>query len=268
MKKFFLFLFILIILAGTGFYFGWAQARVPPGSYGVLRTKTHGTDPSVIRDGEVRWVWYKLIPTNAKVMVFTPRRISRQFEAHGTLPSGRHYAALAGINNEFPWAFTGEFSFIIKPESLPSLTERENFTDAETFRNFEERYAGLIGDFITNGLKKLAEDATEMESVLASHVFTGLIADVETAFPHVGGFSCIVRTVNSPDFVLYRAVKELNEEYLSKMRLVLSSDVLKDAEARVRQRIRMDELTQYGEILTKFPVLMQYLLMEKGLMPK
>ncbi|MDR0474311.1 MAG: hypothetical protein LBH43_11650 [Treponema sp.] len=271
MKKFLFFLIILLILAGAGLYFGWAQAKVPPGSYGVLRTKTHGTDPDIIRDGEFRWIWYKLIPTNAELLVFTPRRINRPFNFIGTLPSGRHYAALAGINTDFSWEVKGSFSFSVKPESLPSLAEKENLADEGAFTALEDRFAGSIEDFITRYLYSLAEDEPEMENVFDSRSFSELGAGLEAAFPQafpqIEGFECTIGTAAPPDFELYRAVKALSEDYMSRIKQVLSNDVLKEAEARVNQRIRLDELAQYGEILTKYPILLQYLALEKGIAP-
>jgi len=47
MKKFLAGLIVLVVLGGVVFFFGWVQLAVPPGSYGVLRSKTHGVDPQV-----------------------------------------------------------------------------------------------------------------------------------------------------------------------------------------------------------------------------
>ena len=72
MKKFLITFFILLILAGVFFFLVWVQFSVPVGSYGVIASKTHGVDPQLVKSGEFRWVWYKLIPTNVKIAVFSP----------------------------------------------------------------------------------------------------------------------------------------------------------------------------------------------------
>ncbi|MDR2178508.1 MAG: hypothetical protein LBP20_10790, partial [Treponema sp.] len=102
MKKFFCFL-LIIIAAGTVFFLGWAQLTVPPGSYGVMRSKTHGVDPRLIREGEFRWVWYKLIPTNVGITIFTPRHVERSICLAGTLPLGDAYGSMVGLDTDFSY---------------------------------------------------------------------------------------------------------------------------------------------------------------------
>ncbi|MDR0730782.1 MAG: hypothetical protein LBF63_03875, partial [Treponema sp.] len=93
MRKFFITFFILAALGGTGFFFGWVQLEVPPGSYGVLRSKTHGIDGSPIREGEFRWVWFKLIPSNVNIEVYRLPRVERRIHHRGVLPSAAVYSA-------------------------------------------------------------------------------------------------------------------------------------------------------------------------------
>ena len=119
MKKFLVVLLFLALLGGTVFFLGWTHLTVPPGSYGVMQSKTHGLDPEVIRDGEFRWLWYKVLPTNVDVSVFTIGPVRRVIESSGNLSSGDIYAALVGITENFSWEVSGEFSFSLKPEALP-----------------------------------------------------------------------------------------------------------------------------------------------------
>ena len=259
MKKFFGTLLVLLILAGLGLYFGWAQAKVPPGSFGILRSKTHGTASEVIRTGEFRWIWYKLIPTNTKTLVLSPRRVAHSLNASGTLPSGRQYAFLAGIDADFNWRLSGEFSFSIRPESLPFLTEKENLADEAAFRALENRYAANIEAFIQQSLRKMGEDEFSLERLLLSHSLLNIPEQIEAAFPEIENFDCFVSTVNSPDFNLYRAAKALNDDYLSQFHLVMSNTAPNQAENRINQRLRIDELTMIGELLTQFPILLDYL---------
>lgn len=42
MKKFIMWLVLLLVLAGAVFFAGWIQFRVPAGQYGVYVTKTRG----------------------------------------------------------------------------------------------------------------------------------------------------------------------------------------------------------------------------------
>ncbi len=115
MKKFFISLIILVILGGAALYFGWVKASVPAGEYGVIISKTHGTDAEVVQDGKFRWLWYKLIPTNVKILSFRLRLLEKNISAGGSLPSANTYASFSGISMDFSYEVNGTYSFQLKP---------------------------------------------------------------------------------------------------------------------------------------------------------
>ena len=270
MKKFLFFLFFLIALGGTVFFMGWTQLTIPPGSYGVMRSKTHGLDEKIIKDGEFRWLWYKAIPTNAKISVFTLDKVNRSINSTGSLNSGQVYAALAGLEVDFSWEIVGDFSFNLKPEVLPAFTARGNITDNSSLRKAEETLALRIENNILEILRRFvnSENEQKVESLLISGSVLELNSEIEANFPEIENFSCYIRTVKYPDFALYLSLKDLHREYLERQKVVLAVDVIKEAEKRMDTRIRLDELSQYGELLTEFPVLLEYLALEKGLFTK
>jgi hypothetical protein len=266
-KKFFAALVILIILGGAGFFFGWVQFSVPPGAYGVMRSKTHGPDPRIIREGEFRWVWYKLIPTNVKIETFTLNRVNRTVKSSGLLPSGNIYASLAGLEADFSWEVSGKFSFSLNPEALPSLVIRENISGEEDLRTLEKDLADRMEAYILRLLSSYGEDETKIEALLVSGSLPELAESIEKAFPETEGFSCLIQAARYPDYALYRSVRSLYEDYLGQQEITLRSDLTGEAENRINSRLRLDELSKYGELLTRYPVLLQYLAMEKGLAP-
>jgi hypothetical protein len=269
MKKFLFFLFFLMILGGTGFFFGWAHLTVPPGSYGVIRSKTHGLDPRIIRDGEFRWIWYKLIPTNAKISIYTIEPIMRSIRSSGSLSSGQIYAALAGLSADFSWEITGELSFSLKPDYLPDLCARENISDDAELRIVEERLAERIETFALQRLSSYAdeEDEKKMETINLTGSLPELNSEIQTAFPEIEKLACTIRLVRYPDYALYQAVKALYREYISRQNSVLKPHIAREAERRIDMNLRLDELARYGELLTKYPILLKYLALEKGLLP-
>jgi hypothetical protein len=265
MKRFFTLLFILIILGGTVFFFGWAQLPVPPGAYGVMRSKTHGVEPQINREGEFRWVWYKLIPTNVKTMVFSLNKVSRTLKSSGVLPSGGVYASLTGLSADFSWEISGQFSFSIKGEALPSLAASENIGSDEDLRTYETGLADRIEARILDFLVSYSEDSANMEALLVSGSVPGLTESVHQAFPETEGFSCLVRSTRYPDYALYRSIRSLYEDYLKQQELSFRDALSGKAESRALHRQRLDELSKYGELLTRYPILLQYLALEKGL---
>jgi hypothetical protein len=267
MKRFFTFLFVLIVLGGTVFFFGWAQFPVPPGAYGVMRSKTHGVDPKVIREGEFRWVWYRLIPTNVKTEVFSLKKVDRTIKSSGLLPSGGVYASLAGISADFSWEISGQFSFAIKGEALPSLAASESISSDEDLRAYENNLAGRIEAHVLDFLVSYSKDSGKMESLQESGSVPELTESVNRAFPEAEGFSCLIRSVRYPDYALYRSLRSLYEDYLKEQESRLRNIFPQDAESRIRSRQRLDELLEYGELLSRYPLLLQLMAIERGLSP-
>jgi hypothetical protein len=268
MKKFLFIVILLIIIGGAAFFLGWAQLTVPPGSYGVMRSKTYGLEKQLIRDGEFRWVWYKLLPTNVKISVYTLGPVRRSIESSGSLSSGDTYAALAGLEADFSWRISGELEFSVNPDFLPEIIERESIADDAALRNAEQRLAERIESFVLRQLRSYAETNEEkMEDLILSGSIPELENDIQSAFPEVKDISVTVKVVRYPDFELYRSVKALYREYIERQSALLNPAVNREAESRIEVRLRLDELARYGELLTQYPILLQYLALEKGITP-
>jgi len=267
MKKFLFILFLLLVLGGTVFFLGWAQLTVPPGSYGVMRTKTHGLETEVIRDGEFRWFWYKAIPTNAIVSVYTINPVKRSIRSSGALASGDAYAALAGINADFSWEISGEISFSLKPEYLPEFTAKENINNNESLRKAEENLAAKIETLVLQRLRDYVNNANgeEIDVVAFAASNPKINSEIQSLIPEIENFNCTFQFVRIPDYALYQSLFSLYKTYLDRQNAILSLDVAREAEKKISTRTRMEELAQYGELLTKYPILIQYLNLEKGL---
>ena len=270
MKKFiFIFLFLLAA-GGAGFFFGWTQLEVPPGSYGVIRSKTHGLEPKVVREGEFRWLWYKLLPTNVNISVYTLDTVKHTIRSSGNLRSGEIYASLAGIEADFSWEIRGELSFSINPASLPEFTVRENITNNGELREAGERLAERIGNLALQRIIGYIENEEEgkVESLLIGASVPELDNEIYSVFQEIENLNCTIQVVRYPDFTLYKTVKTLYQEYLTRQSVILGPDIAKETENRISGRMRLDELAKYGELLTKYPILLQYLSLEKGLAPQ
>ena len=265
MKKFLIFMLVMLIIAAAGFYMGWAQFRVPPGSYGVIRSKTHGTDAHVVREGELRWVWYMLIPTNAEVRVFSISPVTHSISSAGFLPSGRLYAELAGVDMDFEWGITGNLSFSINPDALPDLVVRRNISNQEDLAALQNDYINRIEIFAVQRLMLIGQNESLMDSLILTSANPELNHDIQTAFPELENIDCTLQAVIIPDFRLYNSFKDLYDEYLNHQNRALEMDLARNAEARIAARLRMDELERYGELLTRYPVLLQFLAIENRL---
>ncbi|MDR1374475.1 MAG: hypothetical protein LBJ24_05830 [Treponema sp.] len=256
---------ILILgLGGAVFFLGWAQLTVPPGSCGVLRSKTFGIDPRPVGEGKFRWLWYKLIPTNVSIEIFRPRRLDRTVTIKGALPQGENYASLAGLKTDFSYEISGSFSFGIKTAALPALMTEQGIQDQEGLDAYQRRLAGEIEDFIVQRLHTYGENpafpAAGAANGLGSLDF--LEEAILNAFPPIEHLSLSLRAPGFPDFALYTMAKALYEDYLTQQRELLRDDIFAAAERNLASRLRFDELEKYGALLTKYPILLEYLALE------
>jgi len=260
MKKFFIVFFLLIILGGVCFFFGWVQLEVPPGSYGVIISKTHGIDPEIVKVGEFRWLWYKLIPTNVKIAVFKPETVKIPVDFNSSLPSGDNYASFAGMNRaDFTWNLRGEITFNLEPDMLVNLVSHQNIADQQALDAYLQDLAQSIRVIILRTISSIDTDDQRLQRILSGNTDTRMEQEIRNRFPEIRDFSFILTSARFPDFTLYRQVRLLYEEFLSKQRELVSSAFGKRAESHIDIQLRFIEWEGYGELLTKYPILLDYL---------
>jgi hypothetical protein len=265
MKKFFITLFILIIIAGIGFMFGWAQFSVPPGKYGVVNSKTHGIDPKPVRSGEFRWIWFKLIPTNVKIAVFSLDHNKYPINFTSILPSGETYASFVGLKNaDFSWNLKGEIGFRLDPDMLINVTILNNLSGQEDLDSYLQSTAQNIEILLLRLLSSQGNDSTRLEQLMSGNPDVELEREIKRDFPWICDFSIKIQSAKYPDFVLYRQLRLIYEEFLSKQRELATSSFGKRAETYMENELRFEELERYGDLLTKYPILLEYLAMEKN----
>ena len=256
MKKFLGTFIFLVILAGLGLFFGWAQQGLPPDAYGFIRSKTHGLDTRLVVPGEFRWVWYKLIPTNATTVVFRLNPVSREFSARDTLPSGKIYAAFAGMESDFSWELRAAFSFTLRPQALVTLISERNIGSQEELERYESDLAADIETFILRRMDAI-------EGLLKDGESPELERAVQEQFPLIERFSLRIKSAQFPNFELYRQAKGLYEQYIALQRDMMTGELREKAKNRIESYHRFEELEQYGALLTKYPVLIDYLALER-----
>ena len=264
MKKFLATVIVLLILAGLGFFFGWAQLGVPPDAYGLIRSKSHGMDTSLVRPGEFRWVWYKLIPTNVQTAVFRLSPVSREISARGSLPAADAYTAFAGIQGDFSWQLGASLSFSLSPDALIPLVTAHNIGTQEELSRHEADIAAQIEAFILNRMNYSEEFAMQLEAMLKNSANLELEREILGRFPQISNFSLVVKSARLPDFALYKVAKGLYEEFIAKQREFIASELSNKALNRVETYNRFEELERYGVLLTKYPILIDFLALEKG----
>jgi len=260
MKKFLITIFVLLVLGGAGFFFGWAQFSVPPGQYGVISSKTHGIDQRPVRSGEFRWIWYKLIPTNVKITVFNLERINYPVSFDSSLPSGDTYAVFTGLTNaDFTWNFRGEINFTLNPDMLVSIAASNNLNDQNDLNAYSQKVAQDIELHIIRVLSSAEEDSVRLEHIMSGNQDAQMEREIRERFPEIKDFSFVIHAAKFPDFVLYRQLRRMYDEFLSSQREYITSGFGRRAENHIEAQLRFENLERYGDLLTRFPVLLEYM---------
>jgi hypothetical protein len=259
MKKIIAVLIVFIIAGGAVFFRGWTQAAIPHGSYAVLRSKTHGVYAKAIESGRFTWLWYRLIPANTEITVFNVKNQTVQIEAEGDLPQSDVYASFVGVNASFAWQVSGTASFSIDPESLPLLTEQFGISDQNALDAHNAELCSLALQFIDQRLSYYCGQRDAIEQINSDGGYRKLDDDIRAAFPHITNLSCALNVKKLPDFEMYESAKVLYDDYIAHQREVLNIEITENAAERIRSQFRMDELARYGDLLTKYPILLEYL---------
>jgi hypothetical protein len=266
MKK--LFCFVVILAAGGYCFFsGWVQFQIPAGSFGVLRSKTHGTDERVVQEGEFRWVWYKLIPNNAAVTVFRLKENAVSVRAAGTLPSAAAYAALSGVQADFSYEVSGAVYYSLKPENLPALASEHNLLEQADLDAYTQRLAGEVETFVLDRLWLYAEQASVLEEIMKTGSAAVLEQELAGRFPALEKWKINLKIPRFPDLALYRNIKDLYQDFTETRKKLMNDEISAAAAKNIQSRLRFEELSLYGELLSKYPSLIDYLALEKGLQP-
>ena len=132
MKKVIAVFFILLVLAGVVFYFGWTQFKVGAGECGVLISKTSGVNREPVMPGKFSWHWECLLPTNAVLRVFSlkPRSVTKTVS--GSLPSADVYSTAFQSAPDFSYRFDFICTARVTPENIIALVSGGIVTDAES----------------------------------------------------------------------------------------------------------------------------------------
>jgi hypothetical protein len=254
MKKFVVLLIVLVVLGGAGFFVGWAGLTLPLGSVGVLRSKTHGVDPAVVKEGDFRWVWYRLIPTNAKMLPFTLKPKSGELEISGELPQGGTYKTFVK-NANFAWKLGLAYRFSIRPDHLPELVRDKGIENDEDL----EKYEADIALGIESGARKFSVTRELFENLSSP----ALENEIRSAFPEIEFLEFQWKPLVMPDFALYESGKSLYDQYVEQQRTLLEPNVAEEAARNITNQFRFDELERYGELFSKYPSLLEYIQLEK-----
>jgi hypothetical protein len=270
MRKFAISLLILLIAGGVVFYFGWVQLRMPPNTYGVVFTKTGGWDETVIRPGTFHWRWERLLPTNFTLHVYSAAPHRAEVRSSGTLPSAEVYAEYLEESPDFGYEIEVALAYRVRPEELPRLAREEDLQPAgleDWYAQYDERIADRARGLVRRLYADAGEDAPGEVSLASLEAeLAGRLAE---EFADLEIISAVPTTLSVPDFDLYEAARSLYFETVDARRGAIAERAFTAEERRITEETRLETLRRYGEVLSEFPVLLDYfsLSAEQGVDP-
>jgi hypothetical protein len=256
-------LLVIVILGGAGtvFFIGWVSYSVPPGFYGVYRSRTSGIENTPLENGRFVWKWERLIPYNAEIIRFQVLPVPGDFDFSGSLYRTAVYANLANVpESRFSWRLTGEYSFALKPAVLPALVSQGVDSQKALDAWITEKNAE-IKTSIERKVDAALSDATALDAFLNGK---GLERTLSAEFPELEGWTLRFKQVDKPDFALYGNAKSLYDEYTRQKMEFLTGKASTDAQSKLLDRLNYDTLEKTGALLTKYPILLDYLKLEQG----
>lgn len=260
MKKLLFILLIMILIGATGFGFGYVPLRLEPGEQALLFSKTSGWEEDVYQAGQFAWAWQLLIPTNASLYVFEDTVRDVRVESDSLLPSAELYAEYADGQADFRQRFSLRISYRAGASALQTAVP-QGLRPGDLDQWYGRRDAQLETQAIritTLELERFSERA-DAPPLTADQLSETLLTRLAERNPELEFLSLVVDTLELPDLVLYRAARETYLSVQDARREALVAAAQELAASRAESDQRIENLQRYGEVLSNFPVLLDYL---------
>ena len=255
MKKFIFWLIFLIIIAGAVGYFGWI--RVPENTVALGFSSITGYDTAFMESGKINWRWQKLIPKCYTLKMYRLDTESAEISVSQTLPSGELYASELAGNPDFSFSVKYAATYKIKEDSLYGMA-----TSGALAESSLDTFYASVKDKIQNAAASLLGE--EMAKAMVGGTFSqkaledGVRTRLQEQLTEVDIISFETVEAKFPDIELYKAAKAKYVEDMEKKQEIAAQQEKEtnDFNTRIDQRIEL--LKKYGELLTQYPILIEY----------
>jgi len=147
---------------------------------------------------------------------------------------------------------------------LVSAVSTHNLANQQDLDDYLHNVALNIKVIILRTLSSIEIDNLRLEKILSGSPDAEMEREIMNKFPEIRDFSFVIQSAEYPDFILYRHVRFLYEEFLEKQREYVTTTLGRRAETHIEAQLHFDELERYGELLTKYPVLLEYLTLNRN----
>ena len=264
MKALIIILVVLLLLAGAAFFAGWIQLLLPAETYGVIFTKTGGLDNKVVYPGEFSWRWERLIPTNLTLYKYKLTTYKLESTFKGTLPSAETYSSVLQEKPDFSYEIKLAAALRIRPEKLVDLTSEKKITP-DNLEDFLKSRADTFAKRFFEIILKSPEGAPG-ETITAAALTEKFKQSIPDFFPELEITDLAVLNIKLPDMELYSRARESYFRIMAAReasQAEIAARVMAEQEvhylSQQREIENLELLRQYGELLSKYPILIKFL---------
>jgi hypothetical protein len=258
---------IILLFSSVVFFIGWVQLAVPAGMYAVQVSKTSGTDPKTIEPGRFRWEWARLIPTNAQLYTFELRRRQKGITIASELPAGSLYSQILEGKPDFRWKVDVSVSARLAADYLPTLVDKQGIHDQAALDTWVDE---TIDAYTDTGIKtaiatlvsasRSATPATSASGGPQVDLSGGLEKAVLANHPQsLEILSVSLNIVQMPDFELYRIGADAYQSYQKQRSTLIAQAAAAEAADSVSEYLQIERFSRWGEVLQKYPILIDFL---------
>lgn len=259
MKKFLIFLLVLIIIGGVLFSIGWMQFRIERNEIGVVHTKTAGFLDQPVLPGKFFWTPWNLIPTNVELIRVPSQPVTVRMSHSGMLPSGELYGYYIQGHPDFSYSIDLSVVFSINPDHVVRLVERENLS-AETYSQWiDHKRRSLEQQAIRLVLAKITDITKDVTPSLADVSSTTIKDDLERSFQELIIHDITIDSVFLPDLELYVRARQNYYSALETQQAQLEEALAEMSADRAELELYIQKLEKYGRLFTQYPALLEYL---------
>lgn len=245
----FIFFLFLIALAGFVFYLGWVQMSIPPQSRVILFSKTGGFESEVYKPGVFLWRWEKCLPENMSILVYPDTTEILRFSGEGHLPSGKLYGDWMGNPEAFRFEYSAIINVRITDEELLALTVNGILTP-ETYKDYLSDLEKQLEGEVLRLIGRMSVNSPENSDSLSPNDIriTGLeILNIQ------------MERLNIPDMELYHKTASAYWKEIEAKKTVASDILQQRIPLEKEYESRLMILEKYGEVLNRYPVLLDFL---------
>ncbi len=257
--NFLIFLLILIAVAVAIFFIGWINPKLKANDYLVISSKTSGFEEKVYSNEDFIWMWKKLIPTNVTTYKYTISEQSTTIDVKGSLPSGKVYSLMLDGDPNMDFQIKINARYKLNKDELINMAKK-GVTEEEIetlYKNFNEDFTDNTVNFIQkNSINKefVSTIAIDFEKLAQSIEENSKKTNPEIVFTKMN-----IQNINMPDLALYFKARDLYLKSLEKTSVARLKKLQESAEETVVKESQLAGLKELGELLNKYPVLMDYL---------